>query len=122
MDIDKLKVWEPPNRGYCISTTTTFDGEFFTLSTGRRVSTLRVKGSDESQQVMLEGEVLVDNESDCWKIAAKFMDINEVVRAIASDSFCRVSNAAKKQLRDWLQLREVSSWKEQLRSTSTLKD
>ena len=107
MDIDKLKVWNPPNRGGCIISTTTFDGEFFTLSTGKRVSTLRVKGGYNLQQVMLEGEVLVDNEGDCWRIAAKFMDINEVVRAIARDSFCRGSNAAKKQLRDWLQLREV---------------
>lgn len=107
MDIDKLKVWEPPNRGYCISSRTTFDGEFFTLSTGRRVSTLHVKGGYNLQQVMLEGEVLVDNEGDCWKIATKFMDINEVVRAIARNSFCRGSNAAKKQLRDWLELGEV---------------
>ena len=107
MDIDKLKVWEPPNRGYCITSITTFDGEFFTLSTGKRASTLYVKGGYNLQKVTLEGEVVVDNEGDCWKIAAKFMDINEVVRAIARNSFCKGRNSAKKQLRDWLQLREV---------------
>lgn len=122
MDIDKLKVWEPPTKGYGIISTTTFDGEFFTLSTGKIASTLHVKGGYNLQKVTLEGEVVVDNEGDCWKIADKFMDINEVVRAIARDSFCKGRNSAKKQLRDWLELEELLRWKEQLRSTLTLKE